>query len=111
MADLNCWPPPKPRELEREAAAHRLAACGAVLDRQPRKIEWHIEASDRGAKIIGPRIQHFIHEFCDGPQLVSALAAKPSKQSKLALADDARIIEEPGFVEFVAFAKLICADA
>ena len=111
VADLNCRPPPKRRELEREAATHGLAASRAMLDRQTRDIERQIEADNRSAKIIGSGEQHFVHEFRRGSQLVSALARDALKQIQFLVADGGRIIEEPGFVQFVAFAKLISADA
>jgi hypothetical protein len=51
------------------------------------------------------------NKFRHGAQLVPALAAQPSKQNELALADRRWIIEEPGLVQLVAFTKLIRADA
>ncbi len=76
-----------------------------------RNVERQIEADDRSAKIVGPRKEHVVHEFRDGPQLVSAFAAEPAKQGQVIVADGGRIVEEPGFVQLVAVAKLIRADA
>jgi len=61
--------------------------------------------------MAGLHRQHFVREFRDCPQHVSALAAEPAKQTQFLVADDGRIIEDPGFVQFVAFAKLIRANA
>src|ERR1700689_2281015 len=98
MADLDGRPPPELGQLKRESASHRFTASRAVSDRQSRNVEGEIEADDRSAKVISTSKQHLLVEFANGPQHVSTLAADLSKQGKIDLADDVRVIEEPSFV-------------
>src|SRR5438046_3021628 len=42
------------REPERESTAHRPASC-APFHREPRQVEWQVEASDQRAAAVGPR--------------------------------------------------------
>src|ERR1700733_7708861 len=111
VADLDRGPPPERRQLERETASHRFAASRAVSDRQSRNIERQVETDDRGAKIIGPSEQHIVNEHRHRPQCKSALCGDAAKQTQFYLADDGRIVEESAFIQFIAVAKLICADA
>ena len=81
-----------------------------MICREPRNVERQIEPDDRGAEVVGAVVEQ---SSTNSDTVRSSILLSPAncfRASNSAVSDRGWVIEESGFVEFVPFTELICAN-